>query len=127
MKNLGAVMKQAQQMQSRMAAFQETLGDLRIEGVAGGGRVKVEVNGRHELVSIKLDPEVVSKPAESPKLSKLDEPSLEMKVIGTSKFGFSITSGAGGAWETARVGSSNLDNLGDSAGLETTSGSSLGL
>ena len=60
MKNLGAVMKQAQQMQSKMAAFQETLGDLRMEGASGGGKVTVQVNGRHELVGIKLDPEVVS-------------------------------------------------------------------
>src|SRR5262245_20327625 len=60
MKNLGAVMKQAQQMQSKMAAFQESLGELRMEGVAGGGKVKVEVNGKHELIGIKLDPEVVS-------------------------------------------------------------------
>jgi len=60
MKNLGAVMKQAQQMQAKMSAFQEGLGDLHMEGVAGGGKVKVIVNWRHELVSVKLDPEVVS-------------------------------------------------------------------
>ena len=60
MKNMGAVMKQAQQMQAKMAAFQEGLADVRMEGVSGGGKVKVELNGKHELVSIKLDPEVVA-------------------------------------------------------------------
>ena len=59
MKNMGMFMKQAQQMQAKMAAFQETLGDVRMEGVAGGGKVRVEINGKHELVSVKLDPEVV--------------------------------------------------------------------
>ena len=59
MKNMGMFMKQAQQMQAKMTAFQETLGDVRMEGVAGGGKVRVEINGKHELVSVKLDPEVV--------------------------------------------------------------------
>ena len=60
MKNMGMLMKQAQQMQAKMAAFQESLGDLVMQGVAGGGKVRVEVNGKHELISVKLDPEVVS-------------------------------------------------------------------
>jgi nucleoid-associated protein EbfC len=59
LKNMGMLMKQAQQMQTRMAAFQESLGDLHMEGSAGGGKVVVVVNGKHELVSVKLDPEVV--------------------------------------------------------------------
>jgi len=59
-KNMGMLMKQAQQMQAKMAAFQESLGDLVMQGVAGGGKVRVEVNGKHELISVKLDPEVVS-------------------------------------------------------------------
>ena len=57
---MGMLMKQAQQMQARMAAFQESLGDLRMEGSSGGGKVTVVVNGKHELVSLKLDPEVVT-------------------------------------------------------------------
>ena len=56
---MGMVMKQAQQMQARMAAFQESLGELRMEGSAGGGKVSVVVNGKHELVSLRLDPEAV--------------------------------------------------------------------
>ena len=52
-------MKQAQQMQAKMAAFQESLGDVEMEGVAGGGKVKVVVNGKHELVGIQLHPEAV--------------------------------------------------------------------
>ncbi len=56
---MGMLMKQAQQMQAKMSKFQDTLGDLRMEGVSGGGKVRVEVNGKHELCAIKLDPEVV--------------------------------------------------------------------
>ena len=59
MKNMGMLMKQAQQMQAKMSAFQESLGELRMEGESGGGKVKVIVNGKHELIDIKLDPEVV--------------------------------------------------------------------
>ncbi|MBI5836509.1 MAG: YbaB/EbfC family nucleoid-associated protein [Candidatus Eisenbacteria bacterium] len=60
MKNMGMLMKQAQQMQAKMAAFQDSLGDLHMEGSAGGGKVTVVVNGKHELVSVKFDPEVVA-------------------------------------------------------------------
>ncbi|HVP39877.1 MAG TPA: YbaB/EbfC family nucleoid-associated protein [Candidatus Saccharimonadales bacterium] len=57
---MGMIMKQAQQMQAKVAAFQDSLGDLRMEGSAGGGKVTVTVNGKHELVAVKLDPEVVA-------------------------------------------------------------------
>ena len=52
------MMKQAQQMQERL---QKQMAELRVEATAGGGMVTVVVNGSKQLVSIKLDPEVVSK------------------------------------------------------------------
>jgi nucleoid-associated protein EbfC len=52
------LMKQAQQMQERM---QKQMADLRIEATAGGGMVTVVVNGARQLLSLKIDPEVVSK------------------------------------------------------------------
>ena len=52
------MMKQAQQMQERL---QKQMVEMRIEATAGGGMVTVVVNGGKQLMSIKIDPEVVSK------------------------------------------------------------------
>jgi len=57
--NMGNLMKQAQQFQGRMAKLQEELGERTIEASAGGGMVTVVANGRQEIVSVEIDPEVV--------------------------------------------------------------------
>jgi hypothetical protein len=57
--NMGQLMKQAQQIQSKMAKLQEDLADRTVEASAGGGMVTVIVNGRQEIVSIHIDPEVI--------------------------------------------------------------------
>ena len=54
-------MKQAQKLQSEMQRVQEELGDKTVEATAGGGMVTVVANGKQEIVSIKIDPEVVDK------------------------------------------------------------------
>ena len=56
MKNLGQLMKQAQEMQSKMAEMQESLGQMDIEGVAGAGLVKVTLNGKGEMRRLRIDP-----------------------------------------------------------------------
>jgi DNA-binding YbaB/EbfC family protein len=56
--NLQQMMKQAQQMQERL---QKQMADLRVEATAGGGMVTVVMSGEKQLLSLKLDPEVVSK------------------------------------------------------------------
>jgi len=56
--NIQQMMKQAQEMQERL---QRQMADLKVEGNAGGGMVKVVVNGAKQIQSLKLDPEVVSK------------------------------------------------------------------
>jgi nucleoid-associated protein EbfC len=56
--NINEMMKQAQMMQDRL---QKQMTEMRIEGAAGGGMVVVTVNGNKALLSIRLDPEVVSK------------------------------------------------------------------
>lgn len=58
MKNLGEMMKQAQKLQERMAAMQTQLQGLEIDGVAGGGMVRVTLNGRSEVKGVKIDPEL---------------------------------------------------------------------
>lgn len=55
MKNIGQMMKQAQLMQTRMAAMQEGLGKLEVSGQAGGGLVTVTLNGKGEMRKIKID------------------------------------------------------------------------
>ncbi|MBY0516022.1 MAG: YbaB/EbfC family nucleoid-associated protein [Bacteriovoracaceae bacterium] len=59
MKDLGAMMKQAQQMQAKMASLQNELAEREVETSAGGGAVKVRVNGKQELLSIKILKEAV--------------------------------------------------------------------
>jgi DNA-binding YbaB/EbfC family protein len=59
MKGLQDLMKQAQQLQARMAALQEELGRRTVEAAAGGGMVTVVVNGRQELVKLTIEPEVI--------------------------------------------------------------------
>ena len=61
MKGFGNMMKEAQKLQQQMAALQEEVGKRTVEATAGGGMVTVVANGKQEIVSIKVDPEVVSK------------------------------------------------------------------
>lgn len=56
MKNLGNMLKQAQQMQARMQEMQAELEAREVQGAAGGGMVTVTLNGKSELKSIKIDP-----------------------------------------------------------------------
>jgi DNA-binding YbaB/EbfC family protein len=56
---IGNIMKQAQQMQRRMAELQEELGKKQIEASAGGGMVTAVVSGKQQLLSLKIDPAAV--------------------------------------------------------------------
>ena len=56
--NIATVMQQAKQMQEQM---QKRMAEMRVEASAGGGMVTVVVNGAKQVLSIKIDPEVVSK------------------------------------------------------------------
>jgi DNA-binding YbaB/EbfC family protein len=56
MKNIGQIMKQAQQMQTKMAELQEQLAALEVSGSAGGGMVQVTMSGKGELRGVKIDP-----------------------------------------------------------------------
>jgi DNA-binding YbaB/EbfC family protein len=59
-KMMGDLMRRAQALQERMAKLQEEAGQRTVEGSAGGGMVIVVANGRQEILSIKLDPEVLN-------------------------------------------------------------------
>lgn len=57
--NMNSVIKQAQKMQEEMERVQQETEEEQVEATSGGGAVKVVVNGKKELVSIKLDPDAV--------------------------------------------------------------------
>ncbi len=59
MKNMNAMMKQAQKLQKKMLKTQEDLAKKTVEASAGGGMVKVIANGGQKIESIVLEPEVV--------------------------------------------------------------------
>jgi len=58
--NFNTIMKQAKKMQERMANLQKELEMKTIEAQAGGGMVRVVVNGKFEIVSLKIEKEVVN-------------------------------------------------------------------
>ena len=63
MKNLGQLMKQAQQMQAKMAEMQAQLETVEMTGAAGGGMVRLTLNGKGEVKKLAIDKAVVD-PAE---------------------------------------------------------------
>jgi DNA-binding YbaB/EbfC family protein len=60
MKDMQGILRQAQQMQESLARLQEELAGKTVEASAGGGMVTVVVNGRQEVVSVRIEKEVVS-------------------------------------------------------------------
>ena len=57
--NMNNLMKQAQQMQAKLAMLQNELAEREVEAAAGGGMVKVKVNGKQQLLSISINKECV--------------------------------------------------------------------
>ncbi len=60
MKGFGNLMKEAQKLQERLAAVQDEVAKRKVDATAGGGMVTVEANGKQEILSIKIDREVVN-------------------------------------------------------------------
>jgi hypothetical protein len=56
---LGDIMKQAQQLQEQLGRVQEEAAARTVEATAGGGMVTVVINGKLELLSLRIEPEVV--------------------------------------------------------------------
>jgi DNA-binding YbaB/EbfC family protein len=63
MKNLGQMMKQAQEMQQKMGEMQERLAAAEVQGQSGGGLVKVTMSGKGEVKAVAIDPSL-AKPDE---------------------------------------------------------------
>jgi len=58
-KGMGDMLKQAQKLQSKIFKLQEELADKTVETTVGGGMIKAVANGKQDLVSLAIDPEVV--------------------------------------------------------------------
>lgn len=58
------ILKQARKLQDQMQEMQEELGKKEVEATSGGGMVTAKVNGKKEMVSLKIDPEVLSEDPE---------------------------------------------------------------
>ena len=59
MKDLMKMMKQAQELQGRMQQMQDELAALQVDGQAGGGLVRVTLNGKMEARAVKIDPSLL--------------------------------------------------------------------
>lgn len=59
MKNMNDLLRQAQVMQNKIAKLQQDMGERTVDTSAGGGMVKVTMNGRQELQSVSIDPAVL--------------------------------------------------------------------
>ncbi len=59
MKNLGNLMKQAQEMQAKMGEMQQKMQEMEISGTAGGGMVQVTINGKGDLRGLTIDKSIV--------------------------------------------------------------------
>lgn len=60
MKNLGQLMKQAQEMQAKMGEMQERLAEMSVVGSSAAGMVTVTLSGKGEMKGIKIDPSLVN-------------------------------------------------------------------
>ena len=60
MKGFGNMMKEAQKLQAQLEALREEVAKKKVEATAGGGMVTVEASGNQEIVSIKIDREVIN-------------------------------------------------------------------
>ncbi len=94
--NIQKMLKQAQQMQAKMAQTQEELSKQTVEASSGGGKVTVTANGSADIVSIKIDPAVVDPEdvelLEDLVLAAIKEATTKAKDLAQSEMG-KLTSG----------------------------------
>jgi len=60
-KGLGNILKQAQEMHGKISQLQEEMANKTVEASAGGGMVTLVMNGKQQVLSIRIDPEVVNR------------------------------------------------------------------
>ena len=60
LKNIGAILKQAQQLGGQMGQITEEMRKQRVTGSAGGGMVEIEINGLMEVLRCRIDPQLIT-------------------------------------------------------------------
>ena len=60
-KGFGNILKQAQEMHGKIAQLQEEMAKKTVEASSGGGMVNLVMNGKQEVLNIRIDPEVVNR------------------------------------------------------------------
>ena len=70
MGNLNQLMKQAQQMQAKLAEAQKKIEELTLSGTSGGGMVTIDINGKGNIVKVNIDPKLLE-PSEGEIISDL--------------------------------------------------------
>lgn len=78
-KNMGHLLKQAQQMQAKMTTLQKELETRELETSSGGGMVKIKINGKQEVLALTLNPECVD-PSDVETLEELLTTSINQAV-----------------------------------------------
>lgn len=78
-KNMNNLLKQAQQMQSKIATLQKELEARELETSSGGGMVKITINGKQEIISFNLNPECVD-PSDVEMLEELIKTGINQAV-----------------------------------------------
>ena len=58
--NIGGLMKQAMELKDNMAQIKESLANEQVEASAGGGMVTITINGKMEVLAVKIDPEIIN-------------------------------------------------------------------
>ena len=102
--NLASMMKQAQQMQGKMAEIQERLAGLTVEGDAGGRMVIAQCNGQQKLLSVKIDPVMLTEP---------DAEMLEDLVVAAVNQAMDKAKEAAAQEMSQLAGGMNIPGLGD--------------
>ena len=57
--NMAKMLKEAQKLEKRFSEVREALAEMVVEGTAGGGAVRVEMNGQRDVLSVKVEPDVM--------------------------------------------------------------------
>jgi hypothetical protein len=105
--NIATLMKSAQELQGKMAGMQEVLGQLRVEGTAGGGMVVAEVTGKQELVRCRIEESL---------LATGDREMIEELVVAAVNQALDKSRQAAADSMSQLVGDLNLPGLGEALG-----------
>ena len=79
MANINKIMKQAQQMQQKISVLQKELDSRELETSSGGGMIKIKINGKQEILEVKINPECVD-PADVETLEELVKTAVNQAV-----------------------------------------------